>query len=159
VRTLVGLDNLARTKIFTILNFVIHRDNHHQLPGYMRLAAERWPRMHINISCVAPSADVVPRTPALIPRYSEVRASLDEALAEATRLERSVVGFESMCGIPLCLVPARFRDHPLLTIEQGYDRGEFLKPEPCSRCSIEKHCYGVRRGYAELHGTSELTPV
>jgi uncharacterized radical SAM superfamily Fe-S cluster-containing enzyme len=159
VRTVAGIDNLARTSIVLILNFVIHRDNHHQLPAYMRMAAARWPRAVINVSFVAPSADVVPRTPALIPRYSEVRASLDEALDEATRLDRKVVGFDSMCGIPLCLVPDRFRKGPFLDMEQGYDRGEFLKPEPCSRCALERHCYGVRRGYAELHGTGELSPV
>jgi MoaA/NifB/PqqE/SkfB family radical SAM enzyme len=159
VRTLAGLDNLARTKIVVILNFVIHRDNHHQLPEYMRLAAARWPRSSINVSFVAPSADVVPRTPALIPRYSDIRPSLDEALAEAARLDRTVVGFDSMCGIPLCLIPAAARPEVLVEIEPGYDRGEFLKTDACKRCALERHCYGLRSGYAELHGTSELTPI
>jgi pyruvate-formate lyase-activating enzyme len=158
-RTVVGLDNLARTPIYTILNFVIHRDNHRELPAYVRLAASRWPEAAINLSFVAPSADVVPRTPALVPRYSEVRGSLLEGLAEATRLGRRVVGFESMCGLPLCLVPPSFREGALPEIEPGYDRGEFDKPEPCTRCALERRCHGVRRGYVELYGTSELVPV
>lgn len=158
-RTLIGLDNLSRTPVRVILNFVIHGKNHHQLPEYMRLAAARWPGAQINISFVAPSADVVPRTPDLIPRYADVLPSLHEALAEAARLERVVVGFESMCGIPLCLVPPSARAPVSAEIEPGYDGGEFIKTEACARCSLTRTCYGLRRGYAELHGTSELTPV
>ena len=37
--------------------------------------------------------------------------------------------------------------------------GEFVKAEVCARCDESRRCYGVRRGYAELYGTSELRPV
>src|SRR5262249_22093092 len=140
-------------------NFVIHARNHAQLPGYMRLAAERWPRALVNVSFVAPSSDVVPRDRGLIPRYSDVLPSLFDALAEADRLGVRVVGFESMCGIPLCLVPAASRPRALRAIEAGYDRGEFQKPDACGGCSLDRYCYGLRRGYAELHGAEELRPV
>lgn len=158
-RTLVGIDNLAKTRILVILNFVINAHNHAQLPGYVRLVAARWPGAMINISFVAPSADVVPRNRSLIPRYSEVLPSLNEALAESRRLALEVVGFESMCGLPLCLVPSAMRDGPLLTLQPGLDGGEFLKPEACGRCALDKNCYGLRTGYAELHGTDELRPL
>jgi pyruvate-formate lyase-activating enzyme len=158
-RTLAGLDNLATTRIAVVLNFVINGSNHAQLPEYMRLAAARWPRATINVSFVAPSSDVVPRDTKLIPRYSDVLPSLGEALAEAERLGREIVGFESMCGLPLCLVPASVRAKQLFVVEPGYDRGEFVKPEACGRCALDRHCHGVRRGYAELHGTDEVRPV
>lgn len=158
-RTLIGIDNLAKTRIIVILNFVINAHNHGQLPGYMRLVAARWPGAIVNISFVAPSSDVVPRNKSLIPRYSEVLPSLDEALAESQRLGLEVVGFESMCGLPLCLVPSAMRDGPLLTLQAGQGGGEFLKPAACGRCALDEKCYGLRKGYAELHGTDEIRPI
>ncbi|MBL8971489.1 MAG: hypothetical protein JNK56_12950, partial [Myxococcales bacterium] len=36
--------------------------------------------------------------------------------------------------------------------------GEFVKDPACSRCAADPHCWGLRRGYAELHGTAEVSP-
>jgi hypothetical protein len=47
----------------------------------------------------------------------------------------------------------------LTEIPEGFDQGEFLKTEECSRCALETRCYGLRRGYAEIHGTGELRAV
>jgi hypothetical protein len=79
-----------------------------------------------------------------------------------------------MCGLPLCLVPEGVpiaRDAPLpdgfnrragstpAFASLRFDGGEFLKAEPCTRCSLEPRCWGLRRGYAEMHGTGELRAV
>jgi MoaA/NifB/PqqE/SkfB family radical SAM enzyme len=159
-RTLVGLDHLHALGVRVILNFVICERNLGELAPWVRLAGARWPRAWLNLSFVAPSTDVVPRDRDLIPRYADALPAIAEAIAEAERLGLELGGFESMCGVPLCLVPASVdRYFALAEVPPGFDRGEFLKPEPCRACALETRCYGVRRGYVELHGFAELRPV
>ena len=40
----------------------------------------------------------------------------------------------------------------------GAGDGEFVKGDGCGACTESHRCYGVRRGYAELYGTTELRP-
>jgi hypothetical protein len=78
----------------------------------------------------------------------------------ATRCGVEVGGFDSMCGIPLCLVPGDLQPFfALAEVPAGYDRGEFLKPAACEQCVLEPRCFGIRRGYAELYGAAELRPL
>jgi MoaA/NifB/PqqE/SkfB family radical SAM enzyme len=160
-RTVIGLDHLhAIEGLSLIVNFVICGSNLRDLPAFVRLVGTRWPRAYVNVSFVAPSTDVVPRERALVPRYSEALPLLTEALLEAERIGLAVGGFESMCGIPLCLVPSGFaRFFRAEALPAGFDGGEFLKASACARCALSERCFGVRRGYAELHGTDELRPV
>jgi len=159
-RTVLGLDRLHASIPVLQINFVICQANLHELCDWIVLLAERWPRALANISFVAPSTDVVPREHALVPRYTEVLPRLAEALALAADRGLQIGGFESMCGLPLCLVPRsleRFAAIPELA--PGFDGGEFVKPAACSRCSLASRCHGVRRGYVALHGEGELRPV
>jgi hypothetical protein len=41
-------------------------------------------------------------------------------------------------------------------IPEGTDGGEFIKVDACRSCAAGRRCYGLRRGYAALYGTSEL---
>ena len=160
VRTVAGIDNLARAPALRlVLNFVICEKNRLQIQETVRFVAARWPRAWINISFVAPSADVVPRDKALIPRYSDALPALAAAVAEAQRLGVTVTGFESMCGIPLCLVPASLGDLTHPEIPEGFDDGEFVHADACRGCRYESTCYGIRRGYAALYGMGELRTV
>lgn len=160
-KTVVGIDNLHRIQsVFLILNFVIHERNIDDLVPYVRLVAARWPRAYVNISFVAPSSDVVPKDKALVPRYADALPNLARAVEEAKRLGLMIGGFESMCGIPLCLVPMELTAyHALSDIPEGFDRGEFVKTAACSECALRNKCYGLRRGYLALHGDGELRPV
>lgn len=159
-RTVIGLDHLHAAGIVVQVNFVICQANLHELPDWIALLAARWPRAFANISFVAPSTDVVPREHALVPRYTEVLPRLAEALALAGERGLQIGGFESMCGIPLCLVPRSLAGFAALPeLPPGLDAGEFVKPEACSRCRLASRCHGVRRGYVELHGAGELRPV
>jgi MoaA/NifB/PqqE/SkfB family radical SAM enzyme len=155
-RTVAGLDCLHASRIHVVINFVVCEKNHHEMVDHVRLVAARWPRATFNLSFVGPSTDLVPRDRALIPRYTDALPSIAAAIREARRLGLSVSGFESMCGLPLCLVPGGERDFVLTEIPEGFDKGEFLKTDECARCALESRCYGVRRGYAEIHGTGEL---
>ncbi len=160
VRTVVGIDRLYATRVKIVLNFVICETNVGDLVPYVRLVGARWPKAFVNISFVAPSTDVVPREREFIPRYSEALPHLQQAIAEARRLGLEIGGFESMCGIPLCLVPADLGAYfDLGEIPPGFDKGEFVKPEPCGRCDLAAKCYGLRRGYQDLHGADELRPI
>jgi hypothetical protein len=64
-----------------------------------------------------------------------------------------------MCGMPLCLVPGPLDESVLHDIPPDRGAGEFVKTETCARCRLDRRCYGLRRGYAELHGTDELRPI
>ncbi len=156
-RTLAGIDNLVAAKLRVVLNFVICTANQDDLPAVVDLAGARWPGVPLSVSFIAPSTDLVPREPWLVPRYSDALPRVIEAYTRARTLGVRLLGFESMCGLPLCLVP------PELTtaaegrvLPDGRDEGEFLRAEACDACERARECWGVRRGYASIHGTAEL---
>jgi pyruvate-formate lyase-activating enzyme len=160
VATLSGIDALVRTPVRVRLNFVFCQANREDFPRFVDLVAERWPTAGIVVSFVGSHTDVVPRSTALIPSFGEVMPSLVAGLARARSAGLDVSGFESMCGLPLCVFPEAERaafSQIALPAEAG--AGEFVKAEGCSRCAETHRCFGVRRGYAELHGTGELTPL
>ena len=159
-RTTVGLDHLQRSNIAVRINFVLCGPNYQEFPELILMAAARWPKAAITVSFVGLSTDLVPRSKELVPRYADVLPHLERGLAVAAERGVEVEGFDSMCGIPLCLVPGdpgRFAQ--LAPIPAGYDRGEFIRADACRRCVLEDRCFGVRRGYAAMHGTAELTPI
>lgn len=158
--TVRGLDALRDAGLNLQINFVICRKNAHELPAWVELLAERWPDAFANVSFVAASTDVVPRDRELVPRYAEVLPYLFEAMRIAAQRGLSIGGFDSMCGVPLCLVPGDLEPFfALAAVPSDFDGGEFVKPAPCTRCALASRCWGVRRGYLELHGASELSPV
>lgn len=160
VRTLAGLDQLREAGIRTRINFVLCELNRHELPAFVALVAERWPRAAITISFVGMSTDLVPREAWLVPRYRDVLPPLSQAMALARAHGLAVGGFDSMCGLPLCLVPGdRTAFLSLSTLPSGGDGGEFVKPAPCASCVLESRCFGLRRGYAQMYGWDELRPV
>ena len=159
-KTLLGIDNVYALGVRVTLNFVICERNLDDISPFVRLVASRWPKAYVNISFVAPSSDVVPKEKALVPRYVDMLPSLAQAVTEAQSLGVYVTGFESMCGIPLCLVPTSLNRYFSMTdIPEGYDGGEFVHTETCQGCALQKKCYGLRRGYLELHGDGELRAV
>lgn len=158
--TVRGLDALRDAGLNLQINFVICRKNAHELPAWVELVAQRWPSAFANVSFVAPSTDVVPRDHELVPRYADVLPFLFEAMRIAEARGVTIGGFDSMCGVPLCLVPSELEHFfALAAVPPGFDGGEFVKPEPCTRCALASKCWGVRRGYLELHGESELAPI
>lgn len=159
-RTLAGIDALAATSIELRLNFVLCQLNYRQFPGFIRMVATRWPRAAVNVSFVAPSTDLVPRTRALIPRYEDVLPLVGEGMKLGEAAGLTVDGFESMCGLPLCLVPGDLqRFVPLADAFPGLSTEEFVKPAGCASCVLQTRCFGLRRGYAKLYGTEALHPV
>lgn len=159
-RTLAGLDALVASGIRVRLNFVLCQLNHHELTAFVELVARRWPAAAITLSFVGMSTDLVPRERWLVPRYRDVLPAVSEAVALARRHGLELGGFDSMCGLPLCLVPDDLR--PFLALAElppGYDGGELVKPAPCEGCVLQSRCFGLRRGYAQMYGWDELRPV
>jgi MoaA/NifB/PqqE/SkfB family radical SAM enzyme len=155
--TVRGIDELAQTSVRVRLNFVFCQANRADFPRFVDLVAERWPRAAIVFSFVGSHTDVVPRTSALIPRFTEVMPPLLAGIAKARAAGLEICGFDSMCGLPLCLVPEIERDgFSTIAVAPDGGGGEFVKSEVCARCAEGHRCYGVRRGYADLYGTSEL---
>ena len=158
--TLRGLDQLARTDIELRLNFVFCQANRDQFPAMVDLVASRWPKAAIVFSFVGSHTDVVPRSESLIPRFRDVLPALTEGLARARQAGLRVTGFDSMCGLPLCLVPESERGElAAVAVSDDTGGGEFVKTEACAGCREQHRCFGVRRGYAEIHGTGELHPL
>ncbi|MBX3248100.1 MAG: radical SAM protein [Myxococcales bacterium] len=157
-KTLRGVDHLVALGVVVQLNFVISQTNAQELPAWVALLADRWPGVYATLSFVAPSTDVVPRDRSLVPSYGEVLPLLAQAVALAESRGLPLGGFESMCGIPLCLVPRPLAAYFQLS-EVAEDGGEFVKTEACKGCALESRCYGLRQGYLELHGDAELRPV
>jgi molybdenum cofactor biosynthesis enzyme MoaA len=157
-KTVRGVDEVLRAGIKLRLNFVFCEANRGDFPAYIEMVARRWPGATVTVSHVAASTDVVPLEKALIPRYTDVMPAMAEGVLRAKRLGVELTGFESMCGIPLCQVPDDLT--PFFDLaEAPPDGGEFIKPDVCTGCSLDRRCFGVRRGYAELHGTSELRSI
>jgi len=166
--TVRGIDELVQTPVSLRLNFVFCRANRDDFSAFVDFVAGRWRSggaassmdTGIVFSFVGSHTDVVPRSRALIPSFTEIMPSLLTGLARARALGLRVGGFDSMCGLPLCLVPAEERSQfSTAELAPGAGEGEFVKAESCARCAEGQRCFGVRRGYAELYGTAELRAI
>lgn len=159
-QTVRGLDALHAAGLRLRLSYVFHRRNLAAFTDLIELAASRWPGTSVAVSFVAPSTDLVPRTEALIPRYREVMPHLAAGIRIARERGVALSGFESLCGVPLCLAPPDLLDvFAVAEVDDGYTDGETLHPAPCDDCALRARCFGVRRGYVELYGTDELSPL
>ncbi len=159
-RTVIGLDHVHATGLPLDLTFVICARNTHDMVPYVRMVAARWPRAFVNIAFVAPSSDLVPRDAALVPRYSDVMPQLAAAVLEARQLGLKTGGYESMCGLPLCVLPKEIAAYNEFVLDtDGYENGSFVKADACRSCEMESRCYGLRKGYFEMYGAGELHPL
>ncbi len=160
VKTRRGLDAVATTDLNLRVNFVFCESNAHDFPAFIQLVAARWPSAIVCVSFVAASTDMVPKTAALIPRYSDIQRPLQEGVRAAQKLGLRVTGFDSMCGLPLCLAPPEVVDAMALDdVPGGYASDEMTRGEACEGCKARNKCFGVRVGYAALHGTDELRAI
>ena len=151
---------MARAGLRLRLSYVFCRANLSDFPRYVGWVADRWPGTEICVSFVAPSTDLVPRTAALIPRYADVVPPLAEGMRVARERGVRLSGFDSMCGVPLCLVPESLQPYfELAEAPRDYAGGEVVDAAACGSCDLRGRCFGLRRGYAELYGEGELTPV
>lgn len=160
VQTLAGIEALLAAGCRVRINYVLCELNRHEFPAFVDLVGDRFEGAAITVSFVGMSTDLVPRTRALVPRYRDVLPQLADGLRRAARRGVVVGGFDSMCGLPLCLVPDEHRAFgSLAEVPPGYDRGEFVHPAACDGCVLKPRCFGLRRAYAQMYGVHELRPI
>jgi MoaA/NifB/PqqE/SkfB family radical SAM enzyme len=158
--TVAGIDQLRATTLHVNLNIVVCRFNLHDLASYVRFIGSRWPGIQTVFSFVSLAGDMVPRDPALVPRYSEAVAPLREALVEARKRGLRLGSIHHMCAMPLCLaLEAGDSASSVPDLPTSQHRGGFVKPEVCSGCALSGKCFGLRASYLDLYDASELRPV
>lgn len=159
VHTVRGIDACVAAGIAAHLNFVFCRANVDDFPETVRFIAERWPSARVVVSFVGGMTDLVPRSRDLIPRYSEVMPRLAEGMRIAAERGLALGGFESMCGMPLCMVPDELAAHEeLAEVPANEEAEEFVYAEACEECAERHRCFGIRTSYAALYGTDEFAP-
>lgn len=106
--------------------------------------------------------------PESLPRLREVAPSFCVVFDEARAAGRRAVSLH----VPRCLLPG-YEEHVIdpaaggvlcVTPDAEFELADSrlsgqVKPESCRRCIHDADCPGVRRDYAERHGTDELVPV
>ena len=159
IQTVAGIDAIVPLVPKVTLHYVICNRNANHMAEWIRWVSHRWPTVRVNFSFVGLISDVVPRDADLLPRYSDVLPQLEDALVQAEELNLAIGQFHSMCGIPLCMAPEVTQSYlSLADIDQSLGLDEFIQPEPCQSCELQTKCFGIRKGYARLHGTAELVP-
>lgn len=160
-KTLAGITALVEAGVDVWLNCVITRRNFQELPALVELIHREWgtaPRL--NLSYANASTDLVPVTPEITPRFSEVRPFVQRAVRAARSLGLSCAGLDGECGLPLCFLDPEWIDFERLTeLPEPNPAPGFEKPASCDDCRLSSRCVGVRAHYAELHGFAELVPV
>ena len=165
VKTVAGIKNLLREGVAVCCNFVLcvyNAPELAELPDFVARELRSIPgaRVDINFSFVAAGSENVPRDTGLIPRFSDVAWSLEAALSRARALGFPILGFDSQCGVPACLLPQEVRDtwfvEDLPAEEVEAFAPSFRKADVCASCSLTRRCYGLRTSYAEMYGTGEL---
>ena len=161
VGTVRGIDELVRTGVPVRLNFVFCQQNRDDFPRFVDFVAGALAQGRHRLLLRRLAHRRRAAQDRAHPALHRGHAVAPRRLGEGARWRASpVYGFDSMCGLPLCLVPEAERaGFSTLPVAADGGGGEFVKAEVCARCSEGHRCYGVRRGYAELYGTSELQPL
>jgi MoaA/NifB/PqqE/SkfB family radical SAM enzyme len=167
-KTLVGIDNLLALPLGVVVNIVIQEQNYRSLVRYVDWLCERFAiakqskRLSLNMALVGlygstdwrENLDLVRQD---IPRLSDLRPYLKEAINLCFDRGLAVSGFETACGFPRCVLD---NDPRLFFLERAIERDSgFFKGPQCATCRVNTECYGVRESYAAVYGTDELTPI
>jgi pyruvate-formate lyase-activating enzyme/SAM-dependent methyltransferase len=170
-QTFAAVPNLAGRGLDFTVNTVVTRQNVEHLRGVVD-ALLPWPDVVVKFSMVQPKGGGERLFEHIIPRVSDVAASVKDAIEYG--LARSE-GRQSFAhdGIPFCLLPgheARYDDlktHRFATmIEVGEpdffpvdDLAKVQPEEECGRCALRGPCPGLYAGYREVHGDGDIHAV
>lgn len=155
-RTALGIDHLLDAGVAVQIHFVVNGLNHHEARPFVERVLLRWGvRPSLLFSFVAPM-DRVPKDSWLVPRMADIAPSLASALDRCIEAGLAFTGPGSFCGLPLCILDHQRHYPDRHEVPEGSITSEFVRAEACDGCAERQHCRGVRRAYAELHGTGEL---
>lgn len=160
-KTLRGIEALSVLPRGVVINHVMNRRNFRHLAEFVRFLDSRFPmrrspRYKLNLALVGVmGADAQPELRAVVPRVSELAPYLIEAGDYLAKQGIRFEGLETPCGVPRCVVGFDPRFHPA---QEPVFSPDFVQGPQCVRCSYSACCYGLRRNYALVYGTDELTP-
>ncbi|HOO57510.1 MAG TPA: radical SAM protein [bacterium] len=158
-KTVRGISNLRKNGIMVLISHVINSFNFASLSRFVEFSASALDRTPIVFSVAAPIYGAM-ITRGMMPRMSELKSHLSEALDLCYELRVPFSGLTAMCGIPLCILDGNPRYFPdARVIDSGSENRDMLKTEACSNCGLTGYCFGVRKNYAAFYGTGELHPI
>ncbi|HBA61976.1 MAG TPA: hypothetical protein DCZ92_14410 [Elusimicrobia bacterium] len=155
-----GLANLKaagaeeKLRLFHIISSL----NYRFLPEFALWASRNFPRAAlVNFTFVRNKGRAL-KTPAIIPRYSQVAPFLNMALATL-----KMNGLKTVAqNVPLCQLKGTegfsFEFHRWRRGDKVLEGGVDAKAAcpACSRCALEPACCGARADYLQAHGSGEL---
>jgi MoaA/NifB/PqqE/SkfB family radical SAM enzyme len=171
-KALRALRELRELGVPVVLNFVMTRANHAELPAFVeRFAGDAGVA---EIQAYLPHYDglMADNARELAVSIAEVRPSLKAAMRAERRA--GATGKVRVGNAPPCLLPEhrerlfnwrREGGGRVLVDPAGLEGGEFgeerrdrVKTAACRRCALEPDCMGFERGYAERFGVEEAAP-
>jgi MoaA/NifB/PqqE/SkfB family radical SAM enzyme/SAM-dependent methyltransferase len=169
-QTYAAIANLSGRGLDFTVNAVVTRQNVNHLRPIVD-ALLSYPDVVLKFSMVQPKGGGDKHFDRLIPKVSLVADKVRDAIEYGLE-KTSGRGLYAHDGIPFCMLPGHeekyddLKTHRFATmIEIGEpdffpvdDRAK-VQPEACDDCSIRGACPGLYRGYAEVHGFTELVPV
>lgn len=165
-RSVQGIRNLCAAGVDVVINHVLTREQAPHFPEFVRfVGAELAHERLVMTVAVAGRIDRGPLDEDVLPTLSELAEPVRAGLRIAHEIGVSVRDLSHPCGIPPCIlgadIPQLQRAHLRGVSTKGVvgEAEGCIKPETCRRCLFDGHCFGVRREYADEHGTGELTPI
>lgn len=158
-KTVQGIRNLLDAGTVVTVNFVICRVNAAHLADYVRFVHDELKGAGVSFNLATPFYGKLMHM-SIVPRYAEIREGLAAAIENCIALGLHVGNVSVMCGVPACILDGDRRLlGDLLPVATEPSNSDFIKPERCAGCSLDRYCYGVRRYYVELYGDEEIHPV
>ena len=173
---LKAIENVIKHIGFLSMNLTITSMNFDHLSETVRFLCGRYPEIHHYVfnyilitGCVKENTSTVPRL-VLVEPHIKRTAQILKKYGKTFRMERVPLCY--MDGFEDCSTETRIlvKDQPYLLyllreteVERGKVQGssikhDYVKPERCSVCFLEKICAGLEPRYAALYGTGEVFP-
>ena len=168
-KTVQGIRNLTESGVSVGLSHVITTHNVDDLIPFVRFVIDELPRVNRLDLMLNQHMGAGKDRPDLLPSFDQVEPHLPEAIRLA--LDHGMAVHNALT-IPPCrfggrvdltLEYARLRQFELegKTFDTQTDlvRREKTKAPSCRRCVLDPYCYGVWKGYADVHGLDDLRPL
>ncbi len=170
-QTYAAVKNLSGQGIDLWVNTVVTRQNVEHLRAVVD-AMLPYRDAVLKFSMVAPKGGGEKHFDRLTPRVTDVAASVRDAIAYGLEKTGGEGPHFAHDGLPFCLLAGhehRYDDlktHAFRTMVEIGEPDFFpvddlhkVQPEACDQCALRGPCPGLYRGYDEVHGVGELSPV
>ncbi len=162
-KTATGIELLSTLPQGVVVNHLIQKANYRDLPEFIDWLYERFSpevrhKLLLNLAFIAPiGTDFSDIFDELVPRLSEVKPYLKQALERCLKRNLVFRGLETPCGVPRCILDGDPRFFP--SPENVVSDGDFIKADTCKSCRYDAACFGLREQYVQHYGTGELKAI